>query len=194
MGKIKSLIYLATVLTIPSIAYAHLIGGIGLASGSVHPLSGLDHLLAMIAVGIISTRYDGKAVWLIPAVFLASMIAGGILAITGIHISLVEIGIALSVVFLGMAVFLQKKMPFYLVLVFVALSAIFHGHAHGEEMPLIASPVLYSLGFVLSTAMLHISGVLIGHYAKKTEIASKLLRYAGAGVGIAGVLFLAGLL
>jgi len=188
----KIFLYLLIVFIVPSIAHAHLIGGSGFRSGAVHPLSGLDHLLAMIAVGIISTRHGGKALWLIPATFVISMTVGGIISITGIQISFVDIGIALSVIFLGTAIDLQKKFPLYMTMIFIALSAIFHGHAHGSEMPLIASPVFYALGFVLSTTLLHISGVLIGNYATKTNLTTRLLRYTGAGISVAGVFFLFG--
>jgi len=186
----KILLYLAFVLAFSSTVQAHLIAGMGIESGISHPFSGFDHLLAMIAVGIISTRYGGKAVWMIPAIFVASMVAGGIMSISGLQISFAEAGIAFSVVFLGIAAFLQKKIPVYITMIFVALSAILHGHAHGSEMPLMASPLLYSAGFILSTAFLHISGVLLGHYAKKSRISSMLLRYSGAGIGFAGILFL----
>ncbi len=192
MNSIKKvLLYILSIFALPNLVHAHLIGGSGFSSGALHPLSGIDHLLAMLAVGIIATRHGGKAIWFIPATFITSMIIGGIIGILGLEISFVEIGIALSVVFLGIAIFIQKKIPLNVTMAFVAVSAFLHGHAHGSEMPLIANPVLYASGFVLVTTLLHFSGVMVGHYATKTAFTTKLLRYVGAGMGIAGIFLLA---
>ena len=178
------------ILLMPQAALAHNIGGNGILSGITHPLFGLDHLLAMVAVGVISTLIGGKAVWKVPATFVGFMLIGGILGIIGLSLPGVETGIALSVLILGVAIALYKQTPTFWAMLFVAIFAIFHGHAHGEEMPLIANAGLYALGFVSSTTALHISGVLIGHYAKKTQLTQSILRFAGAGVGFMGFLFL----
>ncbi|MDH3324581.1 MAG: HupE/UreJ family protein [Candidatus Peregrinibacteria bacterium] len=174
------------------ITYAHQIGGNGVASGLTHPF-GLDHLLAMIAVGIISTQIGGKAVWKVPATFVSFMIIGGIFGILNFALPVAETGIALSVLFLGTAITLSKKIPMKWVLTSTAFFAIFHGQAHGAEMPQITHPTLYILGFVTTTTLLHILGVTIGHYAKKTNLTSILLKYSGAGIGFAGLFFLLGL-
>lgn len=189
MKKLSILLGLS-ILLLPSTALAHNIGGSGILSGLSHPLFGLDHLLAMVAVGVISTQIGKKAVWKVPATFVAFMIIGGFLAISGLPLPGVEAGIALSVLILGVAIALRKTTPTTLAMLFVGLFAIFHGHAHGSEMPLIANAGLYALGFVSSTALLHISGVLIGHFAKKTQVTQGILRFAGAGVGLMGFLFL----
>lgn len=189
MKKSLLLIGLFT-LFLPQVALAHNIGGSGILSGLSHPLFGLDHLLAMVAVGVISTQVGKKAIWKVPAIFIAFMIIGGFLAISGLPLPGVEIGIALSVLILGVAIALHKTAPTTLAMLLVGLFAIFHGHAHGSEMPLIANAGLYALGFVSSTALLHISGVLIGHFAKKTQVTQGILRFAGAGVGLMGFLFL----
>ena len=178
----------------PLTVQAHLIGGTGFSSGLFHPLLGLDHLLAMLAAGIISTKIGGRAVIIVPTAFVSFMTLGGILAIAGIAFPAVETGIALSVLFFGAMIALSKSPSLKLAIVFVALFALFHGHAHGEEMPAIASPVLYALGFVASTAILHFSGALIGQYAKKTVFTANLLRLSGTLMSAAGVLFLAGIL
>ncbi len=175
---------------LPQGAFAHNVGGTGMLSGLTHPLFGMDHLLAMIAVGVISTQLGGKAVWQVPAIFVGFMIFGGLLAILGLALPAVEIGIASSVLVLGVAIAFSSKIPNIAAFAMIALFAIFHGHAHGSEMPVIANFALYAIGFVTSTTALHISGVLIGHYAKKTQITQYLLRFSGAGVGVMGLMFL----
>ena len=187
--KLK-LLTLFTLLT--STTYAHQIGGNGISSGLSHPF-GLDHLLAMVAVGIISTQIGGKAIWRIPATFVSFMIIGGILGMLNFALTVAETGIALSVLFLGIAITLSKKIPMTWAIASTAFFAMFHGHAHGAEMPQITNPSLYIAGFVFTTTILHISGVLIGHYAKKTNITSLLLKYTGAGITFAGLFFLLGL-
>lgn len=177
---------------LPNAAHAHLIGGKGLASGLTHPLLGLDHLLAMVAVGIISTQIGGKTIWKVPATFVSFMVVGGLLAIGGLAMPIAETGIALSVLLFGIFIALSKKIPVTWAMVGVALFAIFHGHAHGEEMPLIANPAIYATGFVVSTTLLHITGVLVGRYARKTQLTLKLLKYTGVGIGLAGFFFLFG--
>lgn len=186
-------LFLFALLSTPNLAHAHLIGGNGLMSGITHPLFGPDHLLAMVAVGIISTQIGNKAVWKVPATFVTFMIIGGLLAIGGLSMPIAEMGIALSVLFFGVLIAFYKPTSIYLSMLLVAVFAIFHGHAHGEEIPLIANPAFYTIGFVLSTTCLHISGVLIGHYAQKTNFTQKMLQFAGAGISIMGVIFIFGL-
>ncbi|MBS3136489.1 HupE/UreJ family protein [Candidatus Woesearchaeota archaeon] len=188
--KAKLLLYTLALSISPLAVNAHIMGGNGLADGVLHPLLGLDHLLAMVAVGIIGTRYKDKAVWLIPSAFVISMVTGGFIWISGLHIPFAEAGIALSVIFLGLAIAMKRNVPFHLTIAFVAVSAIFHGHAHATEMPVLLSPLLYSIGFVISTSSLHITGILLGRVAAKTETSVKLLRYAGASMGILGIFFL----
>jgi urease accessory protein len=175
---------------LPQAVFAHNIGGTGMLSGITHPLFGLDHLLAMVAVGVISTQLGGKAVWKVPATFVGFMIVGGLLSILGLQMPAVEMGIALSVLVLGAVIAFSSKIPNIGAFGMIALFAIFHGHAHGSEMPVIANFALYAIGFVASTTLLHVSGVLIGHFAKKTQITQYLLRFAGAGVGVMGLMFL----
>lgn len=189
----KPLFFFAFILAVPLTVQAHLIGGAGLSSGLAHPLLGLDHLLAMLAVGVISAKIGGRAIIIVPTAFVSFMTLGGILAIAGIAFPAVETGIALSVLFFGAIIALSKSPSLKLAIVFVALFALFHGHAHGEEMPAIASPILYALGFVTSTAILHFSGALIGHYAKKTVFTANLLRFSGTLMAGTGMLFLAGI-
>ncbi len=188
--RLKLILYWIIALIVPYAASAHLIGGKGIVSGITHPLLGIDHMLAMIAVGVISIQLGGRAIYLIPATFVSFMVLGGIIAMLGIILPSVEAGIALSVLFLGILVALQGKFPRKWAIFFVALFAIFHGHAHGEEMPLIASPALYAAGFILSTAMLHITGILSGIYASKKELGVKILKAAGMAMGVLGIFLL----
>lgn len=190
--SLKLTLFLIAMFTflLPQAAFAHNIGGSGVLSGITHPLFGLDHLLAMVAVGIISTQLGAKAMWRVPATFVGFMILGGLIAIFGVGLPAVEIGIALSVLLLGVAIAFSSKVPNLVAFVMVAFFAVFHGHAHGTEMPVIANFALYAAGFVASTTALHVSGVLIGHFAKKTQITQYLLRFAGAGVGLTGLLIL----
>lgn len=143
---------------------AHLIGGEGFSSGFLHPLLGLDHLLAMIAVGVLSAKIGGRAVFALPAMFVFSMAIGGTLAILGRSLPGVETAITLSAFFFAMLALF--KPPLKSAIFFVALFALFHGHAHGEEMPAIAQPVLYILGFVVSTTALHFIGASIANTTK----------------------------
>mgnify|MGYP001584419800 CR=1 FL=1 len=187
----KPLAFFVFLSVFPLTVQAHLVGGNGFTSGLFHPLLGLDHLLAILAVGIISAKIGGRAAFIIPTAFVSVMAIGGILAIAGIGLPAVETGIALSVLFFGVLIALSKSPSLKTAIAFVALFALFHGHAHGEEMPVIASPVLYAIGFIASTAILHFSGALIGHYAKKTVFRANLLRFSGAAMSATGLLFLA---
>lgn len=177
-------------LLLPFAASAHTIGGTGLVSGMTHPLIGMDHLLAMLAVGVVSSIIGGRALWVVPATFLGTMLVGGAIALVGIHLPVIEQGVALSVLVLGVMIALSKKIPLGVTMGSVALFALFHGYAHGIESPTIANPALYALGFILSTTLLHISGVLVGHYALKHSTTTTLLRYSGATMGVIGVFFL----
>lgn len=176
----------------PAAADAHIIGGTGLASGLVHPFLGLDHLLAMVAVGIVAAQMGGKAIWKVPATFVSFMVVGGLLAVAHVNLPAIEPGIALSVVILGVMIAVSKQAPMSVAMACVALFALLHGHAHGNELFAVANPALYATGFVLATAGLHVLGALTGSYAKKTAWRATLLRYAGAGISFAGVLFLFG--
>lgn len=185
-------LFIFLLLFTPFIASAHTIGGNGLASGLTHPVLGFDHLLAMVAVGIISLRFGSKKMWLIPGTFVLFMIAGGVLGVLGFKLVAVEIVIALSVIFLGLAIAMSRRPSLIWSIIVVAGFAIFHGHAHGQEIPAIVNPVPYIMGFVLATVSLHITGLLIGHYARKTKLTAQALHYLGWGMGLTGIYFLLG--
>src|SRR5918994_3680530 len=149
---------------LPTAALAHT--GIGAAGGFAHgfwhPIGGLDHVLAMVAVGAFAVCLGGRALWLVPSAFVAMMAVGGFAGMEGIQLPLVETGIALSVVVLGLAVAFQWKLPVAAASALVGLFAIFPGHAHGSEMPVDASGLGYAAGFMLATASLHVAGIGLG--------------------------------
>ena len=176
---------------VPSVTLAHTgsheIGGF--AQGILHPVLGFDHLLAMVSVGIVSAQIGGRAIWQVPLAFVTMMVVGGITGIMGIPIPLfsVELGIAFSVFVLGIAIASTRKLPVPVTMLFVGFFAIFHGHAHGIEMPEIELPVLYVFGFVTGTALLHVTGVGIGLVSRRVNQGAYLLRHVGSG--IAGIGF-----
>ena len=184
----------ALLLMIPTVARAHeLHGSGGFLSGLSHPVLGLDHLLAMISVGVLSAQIGGRAIWSVPLTFVSVMLVGGVWGIAQIPLPFVERGIAVSLIALGAAVAAERNLPTVYAMYFVGLFAIFHGHAHGTEMPSLARPVLYALGFVLGTAGIHIAGVLFGVVAlrfKRTGM--RLLRLSGLGITGMGFYFLLG--
>lgn len=181
----------------PSVAFAHTGVGdtAGFAHGFLHPLTGLDHVLAMVMVGVFAWQLGGRALWLVPATFVALMAVGGALGVAGIGVPFVEAGIALSVIVLGAIVALRIQAPVAVAMAVVGLFAIFHGHAHGSEMPESAAGLAYGLGFMLATALLHAAGVglgfLIGWAAERKG--PIVVRTAGAAAALAGVAILAGL-
>ena len=161
----------------------------GLLSGLWHPVSGLDHVLAMIAVGLWGAQLRQPAVWLLPVTFPMVMAVGGFLALVGIPVPGVEIGIALSAVLLGMMVAGEVRAPLAIAVVLVGFFAVFHGHAHGTELPAGQSGLAYSIGFVVATGCLHGAGILMG-LAHGWPSGRLLLRVAGAAVACGGVAFL----
>ena len=179
---------------IPTAALAHT--GAGSASGFVHgfahPVGGLDHILAMVTVGLFAWQLGGRALWLVPGAFVAAMAFGGWLGIAGIGLPHVEIGIALSIIVLGATVALGVKAPLAVAMGLAGLFAIFHGHAHGTEMPHDALGAAYAAGFLLATALLHLSGIALGFLI--AQLGRVPLRVGGGLVSLAGVAILAGLI
>jgi len=181
---------------VPTVALAHT--GVGSTSGFMHgfmhPLSGLDHQLAMILVGIFAYRLGGRALWLVPLAFIAMMAVGGFLGITATPVPFVEIGIALSVIVLGAIVALGVKAPVAAAMGVVGLFAIFHGHVHGTEMPMDVSDATYGAGFMLATALLHAVGIGIGTLVglMSRTFGNTVYRVAGGVASIAGLALLVG--
>lgn len=169
-------------------AYAHI--GVGAATGFLagahHPLSGLDHILAMTAVGIWAASLGGRALWAVPLSFITAMVVGGSLGIGGVPFPFVEFMIGLSVIALGALVALKVKVPVSAGMAIVAAFALAHGHAHGTEMPITASGIEYGAGFVLATAFLHVCGVGLGIVTQK-HISPVIARIAGVVIATLGL-------
>jgi urease accessory protein len=182
----------------PSLAFAHTGVGAthGFVHGFMHPVSGLDHVLAMVTVGILAWQMGGRAIWLLPASFVALMAVGGALGMGGFDLPYVETGIALSVVVLGAAVAMGLKAPLAFAMGLVGMFAVFHGHAHGAEMPETAGGLSYGLGFMFGTALLHLAGLGLGFAIGRLGETSgqAWVRGAGAAISLAGVALLTGAL
>jgi urease accessory protein len=185
----------ATLVALPTIASAHPAFGQvhDLAHGFAHPFTGLDHLIAMLAVGVLAAQLGGRALWLVPGTFVAFMAAAGAAGMLGLTIPYVETGIALSVLALGAAIAFAIRIPVALAMALVGFFAIFHGHVHGTEMPSSASGALFGLGFVTATAILHAIGIgfgiLIGRAAGGRQIAQLA---GGAAVMVGAALLVLG--
>lgn len=164
----------------------------GLASGLAHPLFGLDHLLAMLAVGLWGAQLGGSARWTLPLLFVAAMLAGGGLGMMGLGLPGVEQGIVASVVVLGLLLLAARRVPLAYSGVLVGAFALFHGHAHGTEMPVHSSAALYALGFAAATAALHAAGLCLGSWLQRRDW-PLVARVAGAVIGLTGLGMAAGL-
>ncbi len=171
-------------------ANAHGVSGGGLMNGLAHPVFGSDHLLAMVAVGILSVQIGGRAIWTVPSTFLVFMLVGGVLGMFDVPFPAVELGIALSVLILGIAIALARKLPTLVAMIFVGFFGAFHGYAHGAEMPTVVEPALYALGFLLSTAGLHIAGVFIGIISERISRGDVILRVIGVYIAAMGLYIL----
>ena len=182
---------LALLVAAPAAALAHTETGAaaGFASGFRHPLSGWDHILAMVAVGLWGAELGAPAVWILPVTFPMMMSFGGFLGLIGVPLPAVEGGIALSAIGLGLAVALEWKPRRPAAMAVVAVFAIFHGYAHGSELAPGASALAFSLGFVVATGCLHGVGIAIGLLHARPA-GRRLVRAAGAAVAAAGVFFL----
>lgn len=172
----------------PAFAHATGVAG-GFESGLLHPVAGFDHLLAMFAVGVWGAQLGGKAVWSLPVTFPMMMAVGGALGMAGVAVGPVEIAIALSVVALGLAIAAAWRAPQAAALALVAVFALYHGHAHGTELPIAAEPVAYSIGFVIATGLIHLAGIGFGAVTRSL-FDGWVARGAGALIAAAGLSFL----
>jgi urease accessory protein len=165
-------------------------------AGFSHPVLGLDHFLAMLSVGIVSALIGGRAIWTVPATFVVMMGVGAAAGYADIGLSstVTETGIALSVILLGGVILLDRSLDVRVAMGFVAFFGFFHGYAHGQETPDIADPVVYALGFLLGTILIHLLGVLIGEVAIRYTHGRTALRVAGGLFILLGALFIAGVL
>lgn len=168
-------------------AQAHIISvqGGGFDAGFTHPFSGLDHLLAMTAVGLWASQLGGRARWAVPLAFMGAMSVGAGLALAGVKLPMVESGIAASVLVLGLMIAFAARLPVAVSAILVGAFAVFHGHAHGEELPQAASEALYAAGFLLATGTLHVFGLVLGSQMHRL-MKPVWLRTLGGGIATIG--------
>lgn len=164
------------------------------SAGWLHPLSGLDHLLAMIAVGAWSSQIGGKAIWIVPTAFVCFMFIGGLLGFEHIELPASEVAVSLSVVLLGLAISVKKILPLFIAAAATALFGIFHGYAHGYEMPLMQNKISYTLGFLTTTAILHIIGAVSAYFLLKSSAGDKFLRVLGTLSALCGLYLVTGVI
>lgn len=190
--RLLALVLSMLLCSLPFSALAHTGEGAvgGFISGFLHPIFGWDHVIAMVAVGLWGAFLGMPAMWVLPVVFPMVMALGGVLGILGIGIPGVETGIAASAIVLGGSVALAARPPLWIAAVIVGIFAIFHGHAHGTELPQAANPLAYSVGFVLSTGLLHLSGIAFGLLVRWPG-GRVAVRAGGAIISVLGCVFLA---
>ena len=180
-------------LLLTSTAQAHTFGatGGGLAQGFAHPFLGLDHLLAMLAVGLWAAQLGGRARWAVPATFVAMMAVGGMLALAGVALPRVEAGIAVSLLVLGLLIATAARLPTWVGATVVGTFALFHGHAHGSELPMQASEAAYGIGILAASALLHAVGLSLAWMAQRGGVvAQRGLRVTGVAIAAGGLLML----
>lgn len=160
--------------------------------GFGHPISGLDHLLAMVLVGMLAFQIGGRALWLVPGTFVAVMAVGGTLGMAGVRMPLVEVAIGISVILLGATVTLGVRLPVAATVIAVGIFAIFHGHAHGLEMPLGTATYTYAAGFMVATAMLHLAGICLSSIVGRISgsYSTILTRLPGGAAALGGLAIL----
>lgn len=169
-------------------------GAGGLMHGLIHPVTGIDHVLTMIAIGVLAAQYGGRALWLVPVSFLFAMAAVGTIGMAGIPVQIVEAGIGLSVVVLGLMIAFQVKTPTLVVMVVVGFFALFHGYAHGSEMPDGRAGLSFAAGFLIATALLLAAGVGLGLLLQRRTLSRRLIQAGGGAMALAGVAVLANFL
>ena len=184
---------LCLLLFVPGLVFAHAPEGAGggFLTGFLHPIMGFDHLVAMVAVGLWGAFLGDRALWILPIVFPSIMAVGAALGIVGLEIPLVEFVIALSGVVLGALIALRFKAPLAIAMVLVGIFAIFHGYAHGTEMPGQISAITYGAGFVIGTGLLHLAGIAIG-FATRLPRGELLVRGCGGVISVVGLTYLVG--
>ncbi|MEO5807744.1 HupE/UreJ family protein [Devosia sp.] len=189
----RAFLALAFVVLFPTMAFAHPdpSHALGFVHGFSHPIGGIDHILAMVAVGVFAYVLGGRALFLVPAAFVGMMVVGFLLGVGHVNVPFVELGIALSSVVIGGVAAMGRPIPVAAAMALVGVFAIFHGHAHGAEMPADAGGALYAAGFIVATALLHVAGILaafgvarvVGKYGKLVaQVAGGVFALGGIGV------------
>jgi len=192
----RKLLALAALLAFPaSAALAHegAVAGGGFLTGFLHPNLGWDHVAAMVAVGLWGAFLGAPAIWLLPVTFPLVMALGGALGVAGVPVPGIETGIAASALIIGLAVLMAWRPPLMVAAVIVGFFAVFHGHAHGQEMPQAANPLAYAAGFVIGTGFLHLAGISLGLFTA-SERGALAVRGLGGVIAAAGLGFLTGTL
>jgi urease accessory protein len=186
--RLRLILATSIALATPTAAFAHTGAehALSFASGFAHPFTGLDHMLAMVAVGLWAGLNSGRALWVWPAAFVGVMLIGGALGMAGVHLPMVEAGILASVVVLGLLVLAAAQWPVALGAALVAVFALLHGHAHGAELPLGSAAVTYAAGFAVGTAILHGIGIGVAR-STASDANHALVRGAGALVAVGGL-------
>lgn len=186
----------ATTVSTAALAHTGVGATAGFTAGFGHPMGGLDHILAMVGVGLFAWMLKGRALWLVPAAFVAMMAVGGVLGVLQVPVPMVELGIVLSIVVIGGLVALGKSIPVAAAMAIVGVFAVFHGHAHGTEMPETMSGLSYGIGFMVATALLHAAGIGAGFAIGKIGEARGLqvARGGGAAMAAIGVAIIAGVI
>lgn len=193
MKRVPVTTFVAFLVFAPAAALAHPghEGAGGLASGLIHPFTGIDHVLAMIAVGVLAAQYGGRAFWLVPTSFLVAMGVAGAVGMAGIPVQFVEAGIGLSVVILGLMIAFQVKPPALLAMAAVGFFALFHGYAHGAEMPNGQAGLSFAAGFLVATAFLLGAGVGLGLLLQRQTLHRRLIQAGGGAMALVGIAVLA---
>ena len=172
----------------------HTYGGGGILSGFLHPLLGLDHLLAMLAIGFLSAQIGGRSIWTVPVAFVGAMALGAILGIVGLAIPGVEYGITGSVLILGAGILAYRGLPEWAGILLAAFFGFFHGHAHGTELPELTTTIglmiAYISGFLVATAGLHVIGALVGMMAIRSDRGKMAVRAFGGLIAVIGVILI----
>ena len=182
---------LSLFLVFPSLAFAHAVEGAGgeFFTGFLHPILGFDHLIAMVAVGLWGAFLGDRALWILPIVFPSIMAVGAAIGIIGLEVPLVEFVIALSGAVLGALIALRFRAPLTVAMVWVGIFALFHGYAHGTEMPGQISAFTYGAGFVIGTGLLHLAGIGIG-FATRLPRGELMVRGCGVVISVIGLTYL----
>ncbi|MEM9774314.1 MAG: HupE/UreJ family protein [Chloroflexota bacterium] len=196
--KIAFACYLSAILIfVPTQAVAN--GGDTISFGSFlaglfHPVMQLNHFLAMVSAGIISAQIGGRMVWTIPVTFVGLMAIGWGLNLAGIGLGYIDLAVALSIVVLGLIIAIDRSFTVAIMIIVVGLFALFHGYAHGVEMPSLANPIQYASGFLIGAAIIHFIGILVGGIPQNYEKRSSIFSIMGATIAVFGALFVSGIL